>query len=32
MKFLLDENIPPSLVLHLRAAGYEVRHVALEGQ
>lgn len=31
MKFLLDENIPPSLVLHLRAAGYEVRHVALEG-
>lgn len=27
MKFLLDENIPPSLVLLLKKEGHEARHV-----
>jgi predicted nuclease of predicted toxin-antitoxin system len=27
MKFLLDENMPPSLAGLLKNAGYDVRHV-----
>ena len=27
MKFLLDENIPPSLAIKLKEVGYEARHV-----
>ncbi|MDX2189463.1 MAG: DUF5615 family PIN-like protein [Bacteroidota bacterium] len=31
MKFLLDENIPPSLAVHLQNIGYDSRHIVKIG-